>query len=155
MSKIADSFLTNFSNVVKHIFKANIFSYLYLDRFISYIMLMAWESRKIRQKFAFLPVSNFNVIYVFHLNRKMFFCFNIQVPCIVTKYWYIALILQIYMEYGSCEGLDRHYRCCIVVRLIGRAAILVIMYGEISKTDVIVLIGNVMECLMSHWPINI
>jgi hypothetical protein len=48
------------------------------------------------------------------------------------------------MEYGSCEGLDRHYRCCIVVCLIGRAAILVIMYVEISKTDDIVLIGNVM-----------
>jgi hypothetical protein len=45
------------------------------------------------------------------------------------------------MEYGSCEGLDRHYRCCIVVCLIGRAAILVIMYVEISKTDVIVSIS--------------
>ena len=45
------------------------------------------------------------------------------------------------MEYGSCEGLDRHYSCCIVVCLIGRAAILVIMYVEISKTDVIVLIS--------------
>ena len=67
----------------------------------------------------------------------------------------ILLILQIYMEYGSCEGLDRHYRCCIVVCLIGRAAILVIMYVEISKTDDIVLIDNVMVCLMSHWPINI
>jgi hypothetical protein len=54
------------------------------------------------------------------------------------------------MEYGSCEGLDRHYSCCIVVCLIGRAAILVIMYVEISKTYVIVLIGNVMVCLMSH-----
>ena len=92
LSKIADSFLTNLSNVVKHIFKANIFSNLYLDRFISYIMLMAWESRKIRKKFAFLPVSNFYVIYVFHLNGKMFICFNIQVPCIVTKYWYISSI---------------------------------------------------------------
>jgi hypothetical protein len=59
--------------------------------FISYIMLMAWESRKICQKFAFLPVSNFYVIYVFHLNGKMFICFNIHVPCIVTKYWYISL----------------------------------------------------------------
>ena len=48
------------------------------------------------------------------------------------------------MEYGSGEGLDRHYSCCIVVCLIGRAAILVIMYVEISKTYVIVIIGNVM-----------
>jgi hypothetical protein len=59
-------------------------------------------------------------------------------------------IADVYMEYGSGEGLDRHYSCCIVVCLIGRAAILVIMYVEISKTYVIVLIGNVMVCLMSH-----
>ena len=40
-------------------------------------------------------------------------------------------------------------------RYIWNTAILVIMYVEISKTDDILLIGNVMVCLMSHWPINI
>jgi hypothetical protein len=35
----------------------------------------------------------------------------------------------------------------------GGAVILVIMYVEIFKTDVIVLIGDVKTCLTSHWPI--
>ena len=39
----------------------------------------------------------------------------------------------------------------ITVSLIGRAVLLVIMYVEIFKTDVIIFIGNVIMCLTSHW----
>jgi hypothetical protein len=38
----------------------------------------------------------------------------------------------------------------ITVSLIGRAVLLVIMYVEIFKTDVIIFIGNVIVCLTSH-----
>ena len=38
----------------------------------------------------------------------------------------------------------------ITPSLIERAAILVIMFVEILRTDVIVFIGNVIMCLMSH-----
>jgi hypothetical protein len=38
----------------------------------------------------------------------------------------------------------------ITVSLIGRAVLLVIMYVEIFKTDVIIFIGNVILCLTSH-----
>jgi hypothetical protein len=38
----------------------------------------------------------------------------------------------------------------ITVSLIGRAVLLVIMYVEIFKTDVIIFIGNVIMCLTSH-----
>ena len=38
----------------------------------------------------------------------------------------------------------------ITVSLIGRAVLLVIMYAEIFKTDVIIFIGNVIMCLTSH-----
>ena len=43
----------------------------------------------------------------------------------------------------------------IASRLIGRFEILVIMYFETFKTDVISFISNVnvIMCLMSHWPI--
>ena len=37
--------------------------------------------------------------------------------------------------------------------LIGQAEILVIMFVEIFKTDVIVFICNIIMCLTSHWPI--
>jgi len=41
----------------------------------------------------------------------------------------------------------------ITASLIGRAVILVIMYVKIFKTDVIVFIGDVKMCLMSHRAI--
>ena len=39
------------------------------------------------------------------------------------------------------------------VNLIGQAVILVIMYVEILKTNVIVFIGYIIMCLISLWPI--
>ena len=41
----------------------------------------------------------------------------------------------------------------IAASLTGWAVILVIMYVEIFKTSVIVFIGDIKMCLMSHWPI--
>jgi hypothetical protein len=54
---------------------------------------------------------------------------------------------------GSFQGRDRYCTINISASMIGRTAILVIMYVETFKTDAIVVIGYIILCLRLHWPI--
>jgi len=94
--------------------------------------------------------SCLNTIFYIHINFNGFniFCWDKK----KNQYHPSLLCLNTY-RISAVLKVKTDIITCITESLIGQAAILMVMYVETFKTDVIVFIDNVIMCLMTHWPI--
>ena len=65
--------------------------------------------------------------------------------------WYLQTLLNEY-RIMSVMKVEKDINSSIKGNPIGRAVILVIIYFETFKADVIVCFGNVIKCWTWHWP---